>query len=420
MNVRLLPLVLVALAMPACFYEHHTLGPSDGLNYDGTASITFSWSFGGRSCAQAGISSVVVSIPGQWVQNDGNFSCTTSNYDGITLTSFLPGSYSYTVSGYDVTGALRYQGSGTVYVDGLDQFETVNLTSAIGTPTEVPDAGVGGTFDAGTIGWPDAGIGGGYDAGTHGGYDAGTGGTGGTGGCGCHLDGGMMDAGVSYHHDVSWTLQDVPNAPTCGDELAAVVLTVDGDPVAHECGSGLYPSRITLPSLTAGQHSLEIDAVDANGRTWASNQVTIDIPAESSTYNIYPLTWVVGSAAVDWTFYSCDGVQTYPSCAAAQVETLGVNFEDCNGNWLWSDAHNYPLDQSISCSDANGSTVIRAVTPGCYTTFLAGYGTRASGIAYDENPGQSAYPLTVRAGVFLTPTSPTSSFVSVDLWQRAQ
>ncbi len=58
------------------------------------------------------------------------------------------------------------------------------------------------------------------------------------------------------------------------------------------------------------------------------------------------------------------------------------------------------------------------MTPGSYTAFVAGYGTRESGIIYDEYRGQSSYPLTDQAGVFFTASSPTSDFVSVDLYQQ--
>lgn len=433
MSIRLMSLLLVAAVTGSgCYLDRwdHGAGP-DGLvgdPYGNGGNITFSWSFAGRSCAQTSVDTVVVTMPGEYLQNDGRYPCSTSSRDGITLTNFLPGNYAYAISAYDASGTLLYHSTGQLVMDGTDQFESVDLLPITGGTFR--DAGSedggcppggsvdGGTFDGGGFdggaydaGSPDAGgfDGGGLDAGT---ADGGTGGS-----CGCGRGDGGVDGGTSVSNDVSWTFPDVPNAPTCGDELAQVVLTVDGQAFAHECGAGLFPSRVTLPTLAPGQHALKLDAVDGTGRIWASNQVSIDIPSGSSTYQIYPVPWIVGSAAIDWTFFSCDGLQTYATCAQAGVDTMAINFQDSSGNWLYADSHGYPTDDRLACND-NGLAVLRAVTPGAYTAFVAGYGTRESGILYDEFPNQSAYPVTVQAGVFLTASSPASQFVSVDLYQQ--
>jgi hypothetical protein len=434
MKQRLLLLLLAcAMAGSGCIYHKDggsPFDPSDPSSPDPLSegnTLTLSWSFAGFSCAQAGVATVVVTMPGQTLQNAGRYSCSNSGFEGITLTQFTYGTYAYELDGYDAAGTLRYRATGQVDVNVVDTWQLVDLLSVdVGTPPPgVSDAGTGswggGGHDAGTGGVPDSGSwGGGYDAGSTGGggYDAGSGGgtTGGGGTCGCHMDAGV-DAGT-VEHALSWSFPVVSNAPTCGDELAQVVLTIDGVAVNHECGAGLWPSRVTLPTLSAGQHTLEIDAVDSSGRAWASHVGTLSISSTNSSYDTIEVPWIVGSAAVRWSFYSCDGLQAYASCSQAGVDTVAINFEDSSGAWLYADAHNYPLDQDYSCDATNGSTVMRAVTPGQYDLWVGAYGPRGTDISYAESPDSSMTPISVQAGVFFTATSPSSDFVSVNLWQQ--
>jgi hypothetical protein len=458
MKHRLWFLVAAVATSSGCYLggPHTTGGPNDALTSSGGAAagsdITFQWSFSGMTCAQAGVETVKVTIPGELLENDGQYPCSGTDGDGITLTRFYPGTYSYQLDATDSTGQTVWTGSGEVDVIGDRETAVLDLSPTSsdhhgddgnqdagcdggtdgggggGTPPggSVDDGGTGGgTVDAGTdAGVPDSGTvdDGGTDAGTiDAGTDAGTpdagstdGGTGGgTCGCGTH-DGGTPEP---VHNYLSWTFPQVANAPLCGDELTQVVLTIDGQPYPHECGAGLFPSRITLPDLSAGDHAIAIDAVGTDGESWAHTDVTMNVPASTSDYEIFPVPWIVGSAALDWTFFDCYGT-AYAGCSQAGVETVGINFADANGQWMWADARNVPLDLAKSCSETAGSkTVLRALVPGNYAAFVAGYGPRSSGLEFLMSP-QADPQVSVKAGVFLTPSSPTSSFTSVNLYQQ--
>lgn len=100
-----------ALAFSSCII---TTTPT-GLNGD----ITFTWTFAGRRCFEVPeVARVVVQIPGQVLQNEGVFDCTTGGTAGIRLLNFRPGTYSYTLSGQTASGTVLYQASGKVVVDG--------------------------------------------------------------------------------------------------------------------------------------------------------------------------------------------------------------------------------------------------------------------------------------------------------------
>ena len=84
-------------------------------------NITFLWTFGdGNSCASlAGIvSSVQVSIPGEPLQNNGNYPCDTAGSQGIEVDDFTGGDYAYTIDALDSTGSVVYSDTGTFQVNG--------------------------------------------------------------------------------------------------------------------------------------------------------------------------------------------------------------------------------------------------------------------------------------------------------------
>ncbi|HUB05972.1 MAG TPA: hypothetical protein VMB50_03180, partial [Myxococcales bacterium] len=87
----------------------------------GASQLTFQWTFGGQSCATAGVSQVTltVSAPGDPSAPDqAVLPCTDgAGADGTAVAGLAAGSYPFVVA---ATGAsATYHGSGTVHVDGL-------------------------------------------------------------------------------------------------------------------------------------------------------------------------------------------------------------------------------------------------------------------------------------------------------------
>jgi hypothetical protein len=89
--------------------------------------VTFSWTFYGQSCAAAGVDSVHITIPGETLENNGVYPCTSNGYAGIVLHDFAGGGYTYTIEGLDTGGYTIYTGSGAFDIDG-DVLESVDLT----------------------------------------------------------------------------------------------------------------------------------------------------------------------------------------------------------------------------------------------------------------------------------------------------
>ena len=426
MKLRPLPLLLATVVLGAgCIVQHDAGSPGDALNSgdnSGYASITFDWTFDGRSCADAYVQTVVVSMPGELLQNNGSYPCSTGGQEGITLEDFFPGTYPYVIDGYDGWGNLVYEGTGQVDVGDSNQVERVNLVSMNNAPKPPgePDAGV---FDGGNDGF-DAGTGGfdggsdHFDAGT-GDFDAGTGGNdGGTGtadaGTGQH----PWDAGSGpYAYNLSWTFPDAGNAPVCGEELSQVVMTIDGQSSTYDCTAGLSPAHVTTPPLSLGTHAIRLDAEDDGGTVWASTQASLDVTCGCHSTLTYQLPWVVGSAAVDWIFFDQNHQNPTTDCTTAGVDTMAANFQDGAGNWLFADAQGGPADNTFSCVDSGGIEVYRALPPGDYSVYLAGHGSCST---YYEYPGQDCYQVTVQAGVFLTQDTAAPSAVSIDLDAQPQ
>jgi hypothetical protein len=85
--------------------------------------ITFLWSLGGRTCAEASeVRWIHVTLAGargvEQLENDGYFGCTLDGWDGIKLTDFASGTYNYTVDAIDASDRVIYTASGTLSVNG--------------------------------------------------------------------------------------------------------------------------------------------------------------------------------------------------------------------------------------------------------------------------------------------------------------
>ena len=93
-----------------------------------SGNIVLTWTFDGQTCAQQAawaadtgaprVTAVTVDIPGQTLQNNGSYACSNGGTDGIELTNFRAGTYSYTVRGWSSQGEELYSASGSITVNG--------------------------------------------------------------------------------------------------------------------------------------------------------------------------------------------------------------------------------------------------------------------------------------------------------------
>ncbi|ATB29616.1 hypothetical protein [Melittangium boletus] len=108
-RLGLLSALLSSSLMSGCVYSDAS-DPGD---------VTFSWSFAGANCAQERrIEQVLVTIPGEALENRGYYPCSINGYDGITLHDFAPGTYDFSLDAIDYDGYYSYRAVGTFTVDG--------------------------------------------------------------------------------------------------------------------------------------------------------------------------------------------------------------------------------------------------------------------------------------------------------------
>jgi hypothetical protein len=252
---RLLMLGMLSLASAAC-------GPS-------RAEVEVDWTFGGLSCADAGVDTIQFSIAGEVLSPD-HFTCAQATV-GASLGSFLNGNYQLTVSGFDAGGNLLYQTTQTIQVRGsrLNKFP-VDLPQVAQSTGEV------------TLHWT-------------------------FGGKSCAA------AGVQVVHASvdNQVITDQNNSP----DLPCTSAGVDGT---------------TVNPLSQGQHSFDLVGVDSAGRPkFALNGFLVTVAAGQNTVaspDLQAAAPTTASANLTWTF---DG----KSCAAATVDHVAVFVDpDASGN----------------------------------------------------------------------------------------
>ncbi|HEY3451333.1 MAG TPA: hypothetical protein VGK67_33550 [Myxococcales bacterium] len=89
-------------------------------------NITFLWSFpGSQTCAQVGAPAAAIHIGligargAEQLDSNGWYWCTIAGTDGISLTNFAGGDYTYTVDAYDAARTAKsYAAHGALTVDG--------------------------------------------------------------------------------------------------------------------------------------------------------------------------------------------------------------------------------------------------------------------------------------------------------------
>src|SRR5262249_48462279 len=125
MNYKIVLSLVAATFVSGCYVTDRS--------YGNAGDVTFTWTLAGQQCAVVPqVSSVRISIPGEVIQNDGVFPCLVSNYPGIILQNFAPGSYTYTIQGLGYSGDVLYQATGTFIVDGnvTVQVDLASVTSS--------------------------------------------------------------------------------------------------------------------------------------------------------------------------------------------------------------------------------------------------------------------------------------------------
>jgi hypothetical protein len=108
-------------------------GPSE-------SNVTFLWSFGGKTCAQAGIPNVNIQVQDP-INGPVNYTaqCTQQSVDGAVVNSFAAGTYSFTLTGLNSFGQSQFRARGSATVNGRASI-TVHVDLQPGNP---PASGVG-------------------------------------------------------------------------------------------------------------------------------------------------------------------------------------------------------------------------------------------------------------------------------------
>jgi hypothetical protein len=324
--------LIAALTLGGCIvYEvpHDGSGVPDEqpLESSRPGDLAFGWSFAGRSCAQSPeIRWVKIEIPGESLANGGYFACSTGGYDGIRLANFAPGYYGYGLEAIGHGGELLFSASGTVRVDG-DVSLGVELLPAAGPNTY---------------------------------------------------------AYLRWHFPATWESYD-PSCEQAG--IDTVEVSIDGAPfLRFRCGEGTLEPGAQTPMLAAGRHTVEIVAFDAWGYDWYASSSILDTYVGMPVAAEYQLQWSVGGTAVSWSL--TDGTWA-ESCYEAGVDLVSVNFQDLQGNVLFSGA-----GWEFGCEEATGYFTL---PPGTYRIFVEATGPW--GELYRSN--QASPPtVTVTAGYF--------------------
>ena len=321
----------------------NTGGGSAGGTTQQHGNLTLRWTFNSQSCALVPqVASVRVTIPGQTLQNNGVFPCTTSGMDGITLLNFAAGSYAVTVEGIDSTNRVLFTATRTVQVLG-----DVSVTLDLLPP---------GTSGSLRLSWsfPQA-------------------------------------ARCAQTGDVG-----------SGRPVSLVRVTLDAQtPQDFTCLDGSTADNASAASvlpLMQGAHSVQLRAFDTTGFEFYAASSTFT--ASGATMNLpVSLQWTVGSLPLRWAFLNQGATIT---CAQAQVTSVFVNLKNQQTQrFVYVDANGMPTaGVSVPCTSTNSiqGTLFPFMTAATYEVFLQ---APIAGNAYTYRTSQTTPPLLqVSAGVF--------------------
>lgn len=224
------------------------------------AKVVVMWTFGGISCADAGVATIQFDIAGE-VLTPNQFTCAQAP-GGADLGNYLLGRYELTVSGFDASGTLTHQVTQTLDVrrGGENDF-TVDVPQVAATTGDV------------TLHWT-------------------------FGGKSC------SQAGITVVHASvdSQVLTDGNNNP----DLPCSSGTVDGT---------------TVGPLSPGRHTFDLVGVDAGGQSkYALNGYVVTVVAgQNAVYSpdLAPAAPTTASANLTWTFSG-------QSCATANIDHVTI------------------------------------------------------------------------------------------------
>jgi len=317
--------------------------------------VTFLWSFEGQTCAQnPDVARVVITIPGERLQNDGSYPCLSNGTAGIVLHDFAAGSYSYTIEAFNYADEKLFSSSGTFVVNG-DVRETVSL------------ARVGSSTSFAYLNW-------------------------------------------------RFPANSASSDPNCSQTGVDTVEVQIGSlaPDVFNCADGwrANPGARTR-AVTPGTHPVQIRAGirSSSGSIYVLYRYSGNIVIGSGTANFqeYNLGWAVGGVVLSWRF-TRDGGSTIRNCASAGVTAMRINFQDvATGAVLYGSFDNTSTWDSQLCDDTVSVTRYDYLPPGTYRIYIMGSG---SGGTYYSN-ASPAPQSTVQVGVFPA----NSAAVNVLLYQ---
>jgi hypothetical protein len=457
-------IILRALAPGLYNYAIEALGQTDQVLYSGSGSftvdgneqvsvtllpasspppsppapgdITFLWSFAGsgstaRRCAEVPeVKSVRLAITGETVDLGNSYPCNSAGVDGITLKSFAPGTYSYTLEAVGQSGQSLYTASGSIVVDGNEQVSvTLQPTSDPPPPPPAPgDITFLWSFSGSTSGrcadvldvksvritipgevLPNDGL---FPCNTFGvdgivlhdfrpgaynytvealGYSGqvlhkGSGSVTVNGNVRVNITLTPNSSSSSYAY-VSWSFpanstSQNPNCTQAG--VASVDVRIDGGEWTRlDCSQGMSDPGVRTPSLVPGRHTLELIGLGSGGQPSYYAKGQLDTQSGSPVSVSYRL-WAVGGMALRWALF--DGTVTR-TCSQAGVTGVSIHLRDeATGEFVHGN-----VGDSQPCEGA--PVIYRYLKPGSYRVFI--YGTGSGGIYTNEN--DSPLTLTVTA-----------------------
>ncbi len=270
MNARIAAAALSMLMGTGCIVVN---GSGGGTGSSG--DITLLWSFGGKTCTQAGVASVQVTMPGVTLEDNGVLPCSANGTQGAVLEKFKAGTYAFTIDGLGDNNEKLYTASGTVVVNG-------NVTS---------------TVDLAAVN------------------------------------------GANTYAYLSWSFPPTSNQnnPSCQQVgVANVVVYIDnqaGQTVG--CSVGQSVDGSVTPYLSAGVHNLRLSALAPNGAEQYSFVGTFTTVLGNPTAQAFLMQWSVGGVAVKWSLRENSAIL---NCAQAGVTEVFVNFQDAQDNLVYDGA----------------------------------------------------------------------------------
>lgn len=264
---RFLKLAVTGLALMAasgCVCVTHGGGGGGGST---SGNVTLLWTFGGHKAFEVtSVTKVVVTIPGQTLQNGGVYLPTNGSADGIVLLNFKSGTYTCDVKGVTDANVVLYQATGTFTVNG-DVIVKVDMSPVSGAP--------------------------------------------------------------AYAY-VTWTFPptSLSNTPNCSQAngVTRVSIAIDnGAPQYVDCAAGFGTSGVLITS-TVGTHTIDLAAADSTGFYYFTKHAQLPpLTAGGAVSADYSFEWAVGSLPLAWSFIS--GSTTY-SCAVAGISQVRIDLYD--------------------------------------------------------------------------------------------